>query len=85
MTTLNVKNSSKINSDEWRKHEESAEITKKLIKTINTCEKECISDTDCSSCGYTEYGKNCYAAKLASRIRKIFIVKEMKNEQPEKR
>ena len=78
MTTQNAKNS-QIKSEKWKSQIESAELTKKMIKMINSCEKECLADSGCKKCNFLQYGKNCYAAKLTMRIRKTFVIKE-KNE-----
>lgn len=75
MTTPDVKTSS-IKCEHWQKQQESAELTKKIIKAINSCEKECLSDTNCTACNFVQYGKNCYAARLTMRLRKAFLIKE---------
>ena len=83
MTTPAAK-TSKIKCEQWKNQVESEKITKDLIRTINNCEKECLSDENCMKCDFVSYGKNCYSAKLAMKIRKSFSVRG-KYEQSEKR
>lgn len=83
MTTLDAR-ISKTNDKVYKKQLQSEKITEDLIRTINNCEKECLSDENCMRCDFASYGKNCYSAKLAMKIRKSFSVRG-KYEQSEKR